>query len=276
MKIGIKKLTIFALSFVMIVFCIFASVFSPNYTLKKSLVNAEEMQEENVIQPRSVIGAIGGAVMVFRCVEYLGKTVKTLNAVADSISAGDSFKDVCNTAIDTFIGRSSADQPTTPGIDYSQKLYEEMTYEIKSINKKIDGLEDDLQDINKSIGDLANVIVTESNKEYINDFRLNYVNLSNDMLREYDQLTASLNKNGTNIDSAKLSYDDLYIAAYALNDMLFEYMTGNYRIDGLSIQDVMYEYISSVESLTATEKNERCIEFTEDLFASYALSQYCL
>lgn len=276
-----KRLIAFMLSVIMLVPCFSFDAFALDYdedTIETMDYRAFEPRKarsslSESVQSRSVIGAIGTVVTVFDCIEYLEKTVKTLDAVSSSVAAGESLGEICNTAIDAFIGRSST---IVQGTDHAQKIYKEMAVEITAIHKKISGLGQDLQDINKSISDLANTIIVQNNKVYINEFQKNYVDLSDEMLSEYDQLMGMLDRHGDHIDNVKLSYDDLYIAADRLNDQLFKYMTGNYRDDGKAIQDVMYDYVNASDKLTQTEKNEKCIDFAENLFATYALSQYCL
>ena len=272
-----KRVLAFTVLVAMLVSAFAVNVFSAGNDSDETLLHAEsaaqQMNSEQQ-QQSNAKGMLVTAVSVFRCVEYVGRSIKAIDAVVASCQNGDSVGQTCMKAIDAFLGRKS--ESTEPGEDASKKQYQALVGEIRSIHEKIDGLEQDLEKINNSIADLANTIIAENQKEYINDFRKEYVNLSNDMLEEYDQLLIYLNKNESNIDNVKYSYDDLYVAATALNSTLFAYMTGNYREDGLAIQDVMYDYVYASESLTQAEKFERCINFTENLYATYALSQYCL
>ncbi len=228
------------------------------------------------IETASVIGVIGGAVTVFRCVEYLGKTIKAIDAVAEAMEYNPyDFKGICYAAIDAFTGRVTVVSPPSSAPGISQELYKDMVSEIDSINSKIGEIEQDLEKIKASISDIAATIVNEQNKEYINDFSKDYVRLFTPLMTEYDDLLLHLNGSDA-LEGAKGHYDALYKAAFDIEEELYQYLTGGYRefTDQKSIQDVMYDYVSA--STGATAANAPCIEFTENLFATYSLAQYCL
>ena len=217
--------------------------------------------------------ALSSTVAAFKCAIFTAKVLKSINAVFAASKADKSFAEICDSAIDAFLGRIT---PDVPSADDFAKQYELMRSEIWSVHEKLGDLEDDLAKINNSITDLNNTIIAEGNKEYINDFRKNYVDLTNDMLYEYEQLMVTLDNDDKSIDSVKLDYDDLYIASTRLNNMLYEYMTGSYREDGLAIYEVMFQYVDSTSGVSQSEIYSRCIGFSEELYSTYALSMYYL
>lgn len=229
------------------------------------------------IEEASVIGAITGAVAVFRCVEYVGRTIKTIDAVSEAIKKNPKdFKGICYAAIDAFTNKATVVAPSNPSDDAYQKLYNDMISEIDTINTKIGSIEQELENIKDSISDIAATIVNEQNKEYINDFSKDYVRLFTPLMDDYDELMITLDKPDNSIASAKGHYDALYEAAHAIEADLYQYLTGGYRplTDQKSIQDVMYDYVSA--STSASQANEPCIEFTANLFGTYCFTQYCL
>ena len=226
--------------------------------------------------------AVVTAVSVFRCIEYVGRTIKAIDAIGEAIKKNPyDFKGVCYAAIDAFTNKTTVViPPSNPSAEHYANLYQNMVSEIGEINEKIGDIEKDLDEIKTAIGDLTTIIsdkiVEEANKEYINDFTVEYIDLSSDLLTNYSLLLKSLKTGGNDFDVPKINYDNLYTSAYKLEEKLYNYMTGAYRIatDKKSIQDIMYDY--ALASQTTTQANSLCIEFTENLYATYALSQYCL
>ena len=243
---------------------------------KASGVDTLTIDDVENIENASVIGVIGGAVTVFRCVEYLGKTIRAIDAVADAMDYNPyDFKGICFAAIDAFTGRVNVVAPPSSDPGISQEMYKDMISEIDSINSRIGEIEQDIEKIKASMSDIAATIINEQNKEYINDFSKDYIRLLNPLMTEYDDLMLHLG-GSDNLEGAKGHYDALYEAAFDIEEELYQYLTGGFRYltDGKSIQDVMYDYVSA--STSAASANAPCIEFTENLFATYSLAQYCL
>ena len=244
---------------------------------KTVIGNAPEPMQMSQTQVQNAKSVFGTAFAFMRCVEYLGKTLKAINAVAVAVKEDKSFGTICDIAIDAFLGRKRDDDSSTSGgTDNSAEYYALMSAEIKTIHKQLTSLEDGIAKINSSIQDLNNTIIAEGNKAYVNEFRKSYIDLANDMLDEYEQLMITLDDETGTIDSIKRDYDDLYISSVRLNNMLYEYMSGSYRDDGKSIYEVMYEYVDSTAGTSQSVIYERCIGFAEELYSTFALSQYYL
>lgn len=243
---------------------------------KTVIGNAPEPMQMSQTQLQNAKSVFGTAFAFMRCVEYLGKTLKAVNAVVVASKEDKSFGTICDIAIDAFLGRKRDDDSTSGDSDNSAEYYALMSAEIKNIHKELTALDDGIEKINSSIQDLNNTIIAEGNKEYVNDFRKSYIDLANDMLDEYEQLMIILDDENSTMDSAKRDYDDLYISATRLNNMLYEYMSGSYRDDGKSIYAVMYEYVDGTAGTSQSVINERCIGFADELYATFALSQYYL
>ncbi len=260
-----------------IAFILLVSLLAGSLCIGASALSVDDGAEAEVAAAagsRSVIGVIGGAVTIMKCLEYLPKVVKTVGAVIETSKETGNVKAIFNAAINAFTG----EKVTEPegGSNASQKQYEALASEIKILSNKLNELDKGLDEINNSIQDLNNTIIAEANKEYINDFRKEYINYAKAMVKEYNELLVALKNNGDNIEASKIDYDDLYIAAVDMNDMLYEYMTGSYRDDGKPIYEVMYEYVDISSGVSQDLINQRCKGFVEELYATYALSQYCL
>ena len=222
--------------------------------------------------------ALATAVAAFRCVEYVGKAIKTIDAVGRCIKNNSSLQETVYAAVDAFSGRVTLVTPpsSSPNAGVSQKIYNELISEIDTLNDKIGDLEQDLSEIKTSMSELADLIKEESNKEYINNFSKDYVDLSKPLTEEYNDLMNYLASDG-DVEDAKKNYDALYKAAYQLESKLYEYMTAGYNFatDKKAIQDVVYDYVCA-SGASSADVNSYCIEFTENLYSTYTFAQYCL
>ena len=221
----------------------------------------------------------------FTVAEIIGKTTNAVEAGKRAHEEGGSVLDVAGAAGSSLLELDD----DKPGVDPEEldemnkkldsilsnvsAMNSALSSEIQTVNSKLDSLYASLEKVNQSLNDIHNTIIAEGNKAYINDFRVAYYDLMNDLILEYNDLIEALKTSGDDIDSIKRSYDDLYIAASRASDKLAAYINGSYHTDGTSIQDVMFEYSSYNDVKTVDAK---CSQFATDIYSSFVVSQYCL
>ena len=233
-------------------------------------------------EEKSVSAVVGGVLTIADLAGRVGNAIVSAKNAKDS---GKGISEICGSAVLGFLDIDS-DQGSQPDSDqgcqsdfdkeYIEQLFQGLHTEIKSIQNNIDDLKQDLNDI-------SNSIAAQHDMAEINAFQEKFVGLCNAMFEQYNYLvtkTEEVEDKHQNIgmDGYKGYYDNLYVAAKNVNEKLYDDMTGVNRnlTDKLSIQDLLYKYLSEKGGLSTKDIYEECIAFVENLYATYVFSEYCL